>query len=85
MCRLIVLVFPRPRFASLPCPPGARSATAVEGQKRGKIPGPRRPPSSVAGGGSGGRGGGASGEVGEEGPVLHVRWAAEDPNPRAGG
>ena len=22
--------------------------------------------------------------VGEEGPVLHVRWAAEDPNPRAG-
>eukprot|EP00904_Undaria_pinnatifida_P006839 jgi/Undpi1/3285/HiC_scaffold_15.g06659.m1 len=58
-------------------------AASFRGQKRGKIPGPRRPPSSVAGGGSGGRGGGASGEVGEEGPVLHVRWAAEDPNPRA--
>lgn len=58
----------------------AAAAAAAAQDRLGKGPGPRRPPSTSAGGGSGG--GGGAGE--EDGPVLHVRWAAEDPNPRAG-
>lgn len=53
------------------------AATAEAAQGRlGKGAGPSRPPSTSAPGNSGG---GV-----EDGPVLHVRWAAEDPNPRAG-
>ncbi|CAM9242341.1 unnamed protein product, partial [Pylaiella littoralis] len=59
----------------------ASSREAAAGQGRvGKPPGPGRPPSSSAGCGGGGGVGSAGGE---DGPVLHVRWAAEDPNPRA--
>ncbi|CAM9281482.1 unnamed protein product [Scytosiphon promiscuus] len=46
---------------------------------KGAGPGPRRPPPlppSMSGAG-------AAGARDDDGPVLHVRWAAEDPNPRA--
>lgn len=59
----------------------AEAATAAAAQDRlGKGAGPRRPPSTSVGGSSDGGGGGGGTE---DGPVLHVRWAAEDPNPRA--
>ncbi|CAN0451975.1 unnamed protein product, partial [Ectocarpus sp. 8 AP-2014] len=53
------------------------SNRAAGERRREKSTGPSRPPSSA----SSGSGSGVDG--GDDGAVLHVRWAAEDPNPRA--
>lgn len=61
--------------------PTAEAAAAAAAQDRlDKGAGPRRPPFTSMGGSSSVGGG----DVDEDGAVLHVRWAAEDPNPRAG-
>ncbi|CAM9582551.1 unnamed protein product [Ectocarpus sp. 12 AP-2014] len=53
------------------------SNRAAGERRREKSTGPSRPPSSASSDNASGSGGG------DDGPVLHVRWAAEDPNPRA--